>query len=302
MRLALRRMWRRDGASRVAEEARMRGKVVIVTGASSGIGLATARLLAGRGSAVVATARRADRLADLAAEAERRGGRILAVPADITSSEERARIVSAALGEFGRIDALVNNAGYGRRGPVEIVPLEEVRRNFETNLFGLIGLTQLVVPELRRAGGGRIVNVSSVAGRVAWPFSSVYGATKHALEAISDGLRAELARFGIRVVVVQPGLVRTEFGAVAEASSRVPPEATVLYGLGTAGAKRRLDAMRRFAATPEAIADLIRHALAVECPRPRYAAPLHARALLLFRRAAPDSVLDGVLQARAGRD
>ena len=129
---------------------------------------------------------------------------------------------------FGRIDGLVNNAGFGQRGPIELVPVESIRQNFETNLFSLIALTQLVIPIMREQGKGRIVNVGSVAGRIARPFSSVYDATKHALEAVTDGLRGEMSPFGIRVSLIQPGFILTEFlmlptGSPSQSSSMLVP-------------------------------------------------------------------------------
>ena len=272
------------------------GRIAIVTGASAGIGEATARRLARAGAAVVLAARRADRLEALRREIESVGGRALAVPTDVTSGPDRERLVRETLDAFGRIDALVNNAGYGQRGPVELVPVEDVRRNFETNLFSLIALTQLAIPVLRAQGGGRIVNVSSVAGRVAWPFSAVYGATKHALEAISDGLRGELAPFGIQVVVIQPGFVATEFAQVAEDISdpvlvRAGPYGQRLEAAIRRGSRR----MKRLAAPPEQIAELVLVALTAERPRPRYAAPLHAKGALLALRLLPDRLLDWIL-------
>src|SRR6266571_7361910 len=196
------------------------GQVIIVTGASAGIGEATARRLASEGAIVVMFARRSDRLEALKQEVEAKGGRTLAVTGDVTNEEDRKRLVREALDGFGRIDALVNNAGYGQRGPIELVPIDAIRQNFETNLFSLIALTQLVIPSMRDARRGRIVNVSSVAGRIARPLSSVYDATKHALEAISDGMRGELAPFGIKVVVIEPGFIITEFLGVANEEAR----------------------------------------------------------------------------------
>ena len=185
------------------------GQIVIVTGASAGIGEAAARRLAGEGATVVIAARRADRLDAVKREIESAGGRALAVVGDVTSQQDRKRLVQETMRAFGRIDGLVNNAGYGQRGPIELVPIEAIRQNFETNLFSLIALTQLVIPIMREQGSGRIVNISSVAGRIARPLSSVYDATKHALEAISDGMRGELAPFGIKVVVIEPGFIIT---------------------------------------------------------------------------------------------
>src|SRR5512146_142779 len=164
-------------------------QVVILTGASAGIGAAIARRLAGGGARLVLSARRADRLEALARALDPAGTRVVAVAGDITLEADRRRLVDEALTRFGRIDALVNNAGYGTRGPVERVPVDLIRRNFETNLFALIALIQVVVPHLRAQGTGRIVNIGSVAGRIVRPLSSVYDSTKHALEAITDGLR-----------------------------------------------------------------------------------------------------------------
>jgi short-subunit dehydrogenase len=279
----------------VTASGRLAGKVAIVTGASAGIGEATARRLAAEGARVVLAARREDRLEALRGQIGGAGGVALAVPTDVTVGFDRERLVAETLTAYGRIDALVNNAGYGQRGPIELVPLDAVRRNFETNLFSLIALTQLVIPVLRGQGGGRIVNVSSVAGRIVWPFSAVYGATKHALEAVSDGLRIELEPFGIQVVVIEPGFVRTEFTEVADAVSRPVTEVAGPYGSRVAGAGRRLNAALRLAAGPDDIAALIARALAARRPRTRYAAPLHARAALLARRFLPQRLLDRLL-------
>lgn len=271
------------------------GQVVIVTGASAGIGEATARMLAGGGASVVLVARRQERLDQLKKEIEQTLAPALAIAADVTSPEDRDRIVQSAMSRFGRIDALVNNAGYGQRGPIEIVPIESIRRNFETNLFSLIALTQLVIPIMRYQGSGRIVNVSSVAGRIARPLSSVYDATKHALEAISDGLRGELAPFGIKVIVIEPGFITTEFLAVADQVSRDVVEHPGLYAerferLG--GAVQRL---RKLAGRPEDIAEVILKALTARSPRARYAAPGHARFALAAKRLLPARLFDYVL-------
>ena len=208
--------------------SKLDGQVVIVTGASAGIGEATARMLATGGASVVLVARRQERLDQLKKEIEQTGAPALAIAADVTSPEDRERIVQSTMSRFGRIDGLVNNAGYGQRGPIEMVPIEAIRRNFETNLFSLIALTQLVIPIMRNQGGGRIVNVSSVAGRIARPLSSVYDSTKHALEAISDGLRGELAPFGIKVIIIEPGFITTEFLGIANEVSRDVVEAAVV--------------------------------------------------------------------------
>lgn len=271
------------------------GQVVIVTGASAGIGDAAVRMLAAEGATVVLVARRKDRIDNVKEEIERNGTRALAIQADITLPEDRGRIVQDTMSVFGRVDALVNNAGYGQRGPIELVPVDAIRQNFETNLFSLIALTQLVIPIMRSQGGGRIVNISSVAGRIARPLSSVYDATKHALEAISDGMRGELAPFGIKVVVIEPGFITTEFLGVANDGAREiiehpGPYATALENV--AGAVARL---RKLAGRPEDIAEVILKALSSPNPRVRYAAPGHAKFALAMKRLLPTRLFDYIL-------
>ena len=273
------------------------GQIVIVTGASAGIGEAAARRLAGEGATVVIAARRAERLEAVKREIELVGGRALAVVGDVTSQRDRERLVQETVRAFGRIDGLVNNAGYGQRGPIELVPIEAIRQNFETNLFSLIALTQLVIPIMREQGSGRIVNISSVAGRIARPLSSVYDATKHALEAISDGLRGELAPFGIKVIIIEPGFITTEFLGIANEVSRdvvenPGPYAEAFERLG--GAIQRL---RKLAGRPEDIADVIFKSLTAGSPRARYAAPGHARFALAAKRLLPARLFDYVLRS-----
>src|SRR5262245_5771974 len=275
-------------------------KVIIITGASAGIGAATARSLAREGASVVLSARRYERLEELKNEIEQAGGNAMIVPGDITSPQDRAWLVSETIREYGRIDGLVNNAGFGQRGPIEMVPVENIRRNFETNLFSLIALTQLVLPIMRKQRSGRIVNISSVAGRVARPVSSVYDATKHALEAVSDGLRGELAPFGIQVVVIQPGFIITEFLEVANDTSRSildnPGPYAVWFANFDASAKRA----RKMAGTPDDIAILVLRALSAKRTRIRYAAPGHAKVALVLKRILPERIFDWALSRLSG--
>lgn len=280
--------------------AKLRDRVILITGASSGIGEATARHLAGEGAVVVLAARRRERLHRLAEEIAASGGRALAVPTDITVDVDRRHLIERTLHAYGRLDALINNAGYGQRGPIECVPVEAIRQNFETNLFSLIALTQLVIPLLRTQGGGRIVNISSVAGRIARPFSAVYDATKHALEAISDGLRGELAPFGIPVIVIEPGFIRTEFLRVAHEVSRSVLEHAEPYAPFLADLDRRYERWQQWAGRPEAVAAVIRRALTDEPPRPRYTVPGHARALLALKRWLPENLFDQLLRRQMG--
>lgn len=283
--------------------------VVIVTGASSGIGEATARLLYHSGFRVVLAARRFERLQSLRAELETAGqspsspapaSKLLAVQVDVTDNNDRDRLIGQTMEAFGSIDGLVNNAGYGQRGPVEMVPMEDIRRNFETNVFSLIALTQLVLPIMRRQGRGRIVNVGSVAGRIARPFSSVYDATKHALEAFTDGLRGEVRLFGIHVSLIQPGFILTEF---IDASNKVSkqvmeqpgPYAPYLGNFAELGKRARA-----MAGQPDDIGRLVLRALTEEPPRFRYVAPRHAKLFLAMKHLLPARLFEEVVLRQMG--
>ena len=273
-------------------------QVVIITGASSGIGEAAARRLARGRAKLVISARRADRLQALAHELDPSGQRVLAVVADVTDDADRRRLINEALGKFGRIDALVNNAGYGTRGPLELVPVELIRRNFETNLFSLVALTQLVVPHLRERGSGRIVNIGSVAGRIARPLSSIYDSTKHALEAITDGLRGELAPFGVEVVLIRPGFILTEFVDTANRVSGPVIENAGPYAPYLGGFRAGYERMQKLAGRPDDIARLVEKALTARRPAPRYAAPVHAKLFLFLKWLLPARVLDWMVRLR----
>ena len=273
-------------------------QVVIVTGASSGIGQASARRLARGGARLVINARRAEPLAALARELDPSGARVRAIPGDITDAAVRQQIVDEARGHFGRIDGLVNNAGYGTRGPVELVPVDLIRRNFETNVFALIALTQLVAPHMRERGTGRIVNIGSIAGRIARPLSSIYDSTKHALEAITDGLRGELAPFGIEVVLIRPGFILSGFlDAANEASGPVIANSGV-YAPYFEGFRHDYRRLHRIAGHPDDIARLVEKALTARHPAPRYSAPAHAKLLLFLRWLLTARVFDRAVRLR----
>src|SRR5215207_3089566 len=182
---------------------------VLITGCSTGIGRATAKRLAAGDRIVYATARRVETLAEL----EAAGCQTLAL--DVTDETSMQAAVDAVEGGVG---VLINNAGYSQSGALETLPMDSVRRQFETNVFGLLRMCQLVLPGMRAAGAGTIVNVSSMGGRLTFPGGGAYHATKYAVEAMSDALRMEVARFGIDVVCVEPGLIRTEFGSTAASS------------------------------------------------------------------------------------
>ena len=185
------------------------GKTALVTGASSGIGKSTVELLLSNGATVYAAARRVEKMSDL----EKLGAHLVAM--DVTDEESVVSGINSILEKEGSIDILVNNAGYGSYGAIEDVPIDEARRQFEVNIFGLARLTQLVLPKMRENRYGKIVNISSMGGKIYTPFGGWYHATKHALEGFSDCLRLESEPFGIDVIIVEPGGIATPWGAIA---------------------------------------------------------------------------------------
>ena len=275
------------------------GQVVIITGASAGIGEETARRLVRGGAKVVITARRPERLDALARELDPTGANVLAVAGDITSDADRRKLVVATMAKFGRIDALVNNAGYGTRGPIEIVPVDLIRKNYETNIFSVIALTQLVVPAMRERGSGCIVNIGSVAGKIARPLSSIYDSTKHALEALTDGLRGELKPFGVRVSLIRPGFILTEFVEAANAVSAEVIAHAGPYEPFYKGYGESTKTMRRIAGVPDDIARLVERALTSDNPAPRYSGPFHAKIFLLLKWILPDRMLAWVVRLKS---
>ena len=266
---------------------------ILVTGCSSGIGGATAVRLARAGRLVYATARKPDSIADL----EAAGCRLLRL--DVTDEASMSAAVGAVEEAHGAVGALVNNAGYGEYGSVEEVPVDRVRWQFETNVFGLARMCQLVLPAMRAAGTGRIVNVSSMGGRLVFPGGGYYHASKYAVEAVSDALRYEVRPFGISVSVVEPGMIRTKFGATATHTLSQTADATGPYAAMTdavdAGIQRGY-ANRRLSADPEAVAAAIERAVTARRPRTRYVVTAAARGLITARAWLPDRAWDGFLR------
>ena len=262
--------------------------VVLVTGCSSGIGKATALAAAARGHRVFATARNPESLRELAA-----GGPIRPLALDVTDPASIASAVAAVVAETGHVDALVNNAGYGQYGAVEDVTAEEWRRQFDVNLFGALEVTRAVLPSMRDAGCGTIVNVSSVAGKIAIPFAAPYCSSKHALEALSDSLRVEVAPFGIRVVLVEPGPIATRFGERARAGVARFLTKPGPYADFYKNAERAMDTDFQSGKLPaEAVARVIVGAIESEKPRTRYRVTRMARLLIPLRALMPDRFFD----------
>ena len=266
-------------------------KTALITGASSGIGEATALHLAELGYTVYAGARRVERMSDLAD----RGIRTRSV--DVTDDPSMVALVEAILADTGRIDVLVNNAGYGLYGALEDVPVEEARRQFDVNIFGLARMTQLVLPQMRAQREGYIVNISSMGGKIWEPLGSWYHASKFAVEGLSDSLRVEVAAFGIKVVIIQPGTIRSEWSGIAadklEAASANTPYAEQARLVG--GGLRAVDHMR-MASGPEVVAEAVGKAVQSPKPRTRYIVGGGARGILLAEAVLPDRGFDRFIQ------
>lgn len=263
-------------------------RVILITGSSSGIGKATALEAAARGHRVFASARNPESLRDL----ERAGG-IRPLALDVTDTASIRDAVTAVLTEAGRVDALVNNAGYGQYGAAEDVTAEEWRRQFDVNLFGAVEAARAVLPAMREKRSGTIVNVSSVAGRIGIPFAAPYCASKHALEAFSDALRVEVAPFGIRVAVIEAGPIQTHFGDRARAGVARMLAGHGPYSAFYKNAERAMDTEFQAGKLPaEAVARVIVDAIESDDPRTRYRITRLARSLILLRRFLPDRFFD----------
>ncbi len=272
-------------------------RAALITGCSTGIGRATAELLAGKGWTVYATARKLESIQDLAG----RGCKTLQL--DVCNDASITAAVAAVERAEGAVGVLVNNAGYGQEGPVEEVSMSDVRRQFETNVFGLTRLIQLVLPGMRRQRWGKIVNLSSVGGKLTFPGGGFYHATKHAVEAISDALRFEVQAFGIDVVVIEPGLIKTAFGDTAVGSIGAAADDTSPYAAFKANVAKRIresydGPMAFLAAGPDAVARVIEKAISAQRPRTRYPVTAGARVMMRLRRWLPDRAFDAVLRSQ----
>jgi NAD(P)-dependent dehydrogenase (short-subunit alcohol dehydrogenase family) len=269
--------------------AATRPEVVLITGASSGIGKACAERLHLRGYRVYGTSRRAPRAIAVTTTGGSAAGTFELLPMDVTSDESVERGIGSILAREGRIDAVVNNAGYGLAGAVEDTALDEARAQFDTNFFGVLRVCRAVLPVMRRQGRGYLLNVSSMAGVIGIPFQALYSASKFALEGLTEALRAEVAPHGIRVVLIEPGDFRTGFTA-----SRTLARGAAA---GTAYAERQaralgvMEADEKGGATPESVGRLVERILGRRSPRPRYAVgPLSERLALALKRVAPDRI------------
>lgn len=282
----------------------MEPRSILITGCSTGIGRATAIEASARGHRVFATARNPQSLADVGGLPGVSIGRL-----DVADPKSAADGVASALSAMGRLDALVNNAGVAQYGAVEEVSAEEWRRQFDVNVFGAIEMIRVAMPALRAAGGGTIVNVSSVGGQIAIPFAAPYCSSKHALEAISDCLRLEVEGFGVRVVVVEPGPIDTKFAARARASVEPLLQKPGPYAEIYRHAERAMDGEFQAGSLPaKAVATVIVDAIESPRPKTRYRVTRMAKTLIPLKRLLSDRAMDrqmrralGVKAPKAGR-
>jgi len=276
----------------------MTARTVLITGCSTGIGRACAERLARAGHTVYATARRLEAIEDLRAA----GCRTLAL--DVTDEASMTAAVEAVEAEQGAVGALVNNAGYSQSGAIETLSIEELRRQFETNVFGLVRMCQLVLPRMRAAGRGRIVNMSSMGGNFTFPGGGAYHASKYAVEAISDALRFEVGGFGVGVTVIQPGAIRTEF---AETVSARLPEGDGPYAQFNAEVGRATreayekGPMARLGGEPDAVAKAVEKAIGARRAPTRMRVTASAHLLVTQRRLLPDRAWDAFLRTQFTR-
>jgi len=285
---------------------RLEGKTALITGGSRGIGAAIAKKFVEEGAKIVVSDILKDELEKTVAELNAlKSGAAAASVSDVTNFEDVQRSVAETVKFGGKIDILVNNAGYGSYGAIEDVPLAEARRQMEVNLFGAARLIQLALPQMRAQAAGRIVNVSSIGGRFAMTPGGWYHATKYALEALSDAVRQEVRPFGIAVVVVEPGAIRTEWGAIAaqhlRATSGNGPYAELagrfIKALGME------EAHPSIGSDPDLVGRLIARAATTPHPRPRYAVGAGAKPAVYLSRLLPAQAVDGLvrLALRLGR-
>ena len=275
-------------------------RAVLITGCSSGIGRATAEHLAKKGWPVIATARRAESIADL----ETAGCKTLAL--DVTDEASMKAAVEQVEAEYGAVGVLVNNAGYSQSGTIEEVPMEDVRRQFDTNVFGLVRMTQLVLPKMREQRWGKIVNISSMGANFTFPGGGFYHATKHAVDALTDALRFEVKGFGVDAIIIQPGLIMTNFGerAVGEMESATDganggpyAEFNAKLAAATKGIYEEGPAAK-LGGGPETVAKAIERAINAKRPKARYLVTPSAHLLVNQKRLMPDRVWDAFMRTQ----
>lgn len=265
-------------------------KTVMITGCSSGIGQSTARYFQRKGWNVVATMRNPADDQGLSALP-----RVICPALDVNDHDSIERAIEAGIARFGQIDVLVNNAGYGLMGAFETLDVQQIRRQFETNVFGLMEVCRAVLPHFRQQGGGVLINVSSMVGRVPLPLYSVYNASKHAVEGFSEGLVYELEPFGVRVKLIEPGAVNTDFfGRSSDRENKTGEDAYSVYSAVQFGV---MDRTGPGGSSSEDAARVIWGAANDDSQRLRYSVGLDAKAMFMARRLLPDTLFRSMVKA-----
>lgn len=273
----------------------MQSKAVLITGCSSGIGRATAELFLEKGLRVYATARKIESITDL----KDKGAVIL--PLDVTKKETVIKAMDKIVTDKVQLFGLVNNAGFGQLGPIEETTEEQAFNQMNTNVLGLASVTRHALPLMRKHKEGIVVNVSSIAGKVSMPFSGWYSASKFAVEALSDALRIEVGQFGIKVISIEPGPVRTSFGNVAYASTDHIPDNSVYKPMIERLSVWSKNTLRdRVAGQPKDVARVIYKAITKKNPRPRYRVTLLAKFLFVLRKVSCDRMMDIIIRKQMG--
>jgi short-subunit dehydrogenase len=282
-------------------------QAILITGASAGIGAALARTLASQfpGVRLVLAARDREKLEGVATICRANGAVVLVVLCDVADDRQVKELAAKAVEHFGGVDALVNNAGYGQMGPVELVPPEAAKKQFAVNFHGALILTQALIPVMRDREGGRIINISSLAGRMAFPAGGIYSASKFALEALSDALRMELKAFNIHVSVIEPGPVKTEFFEIAgnKARESIPDVENTIYKAAFEKVKHMEEQTSSILWSAERVAKVIVRALSDRNPRPRYVAATGGNILLfVMTKLLPTGIRDAFWKRFYGID
>lgn len=269
---------------------------ILITGASSGIGKVTARHFYDQGWNVIATMRTPEKETDLAALKN-----VLVTRLDVTDEESIGSAVKAGIAKFGRIDVLLNNAGYGAYGPLEAFPMDRIRRQFDTNVIGLLAVTKAVLPHMRANEAGTIVNISSIGGQMTYPLGALYHGTKFAVEGISESLHFELEAAGVKVKIVEPGMIATDFGGRSfdfvndEGMTEYQPVVQALFSSWSGDTAAA-------ASPPSVVAEAIWTAVNDGTDTLRYRAGADAVELLDNRKALDDATFIGGLKAQFGLD
>ncbi len=275
----------------------MSKKIVLITGASSGMGYETAMNLLQMGYMVYGGARRVEPMKAI----EEQGG--CAVELDVTNEESMINCVKYVIEREGRIDVLVNNAGYGSCGSIEEIPMEEIKRQYEVNVFGLGRMTQLVLPYMRKQRSGKIVNIASMGGRLTTPFCGWYHSTKYAVESISDALRMEVSSFGIDVIVIEPGMIQTNWGVIAAQNIRRYSGAGDYRSNADMAAKyyeKRYGNPNAGLTDPRKIAQIISHAILSKHPKTRYLVGKNAKLFILLKMILSDRAYQAATASTMG--